>query len=47
MYDVGAKLLTGIKSIYGDSLAGVRVKGGDSERFRIDSGVRQGYIISP
>ena len=25
----------------------VILKGGESERFRIDSGVRQGYIISP
>ena len=36
-----------IKSIYVDSLACVRVKGGKSEQFRIDSGVRQGCIMSP
>ena len=30
MYDVRGKLLDGIKSIYVDSLACVRVKGGDS-----------------
>ena len=42
--------MNGIKSMYVDSLACVRVKrvkGGVSERFRIDSGVRQGCIISP
>ena len=31
MHDVGAKLLSGIKSMYVDSLAFVRVKGGESE----------------
>ena len=30
-----------------DSLAYIRVKGGESELFRIDSGVRQGCITSP
>ena len=39
--------MSGIKSMYVDSSVCVRVKGGDSERFRIDSGVRQGCIISP
>ena len=33
--------------MYVDSLALVRVKGGESERFRIDSGVRQGCIMFP
>ena len=36
MYDVGGKLLGGIKSICVDSSACVRVKGGKSEEFRID-----------
>ena len=36
-----------IKSIYVDSSACVRVKGGESEQFRIDSGVKQGCIMSP
>ena len=40
MYDVGGKLLIGVKSMYVDSSACARVKGGESERFRIDSGVR-------
>ena len=35
-----------IKSIYVNSLACVRVKGGKSDCFRIDSGVRQGSIMS-
>ena len=42
MYDVGGKLLNGIKSMYVNSLVCVRVKGGEIEGFRIDSGVRQG-----
>ena len=46
MYDMGSKLLSGIKSMYIDSSACVRVKGGESEQFRIDSEVRQGCIIS-
>ena len=41
MYDVGFKLLDGIKSMYVDSLTCVRVKVGMRKRFRIDSGVRQ------
>ena len=47
MYDVGAKLLGGIKSMYVESLACVRVKGSVSKWFRIDSGVRQGCMMSP
>ena len=37
--------MNGIKSMYVNSLASVRVKGGESECFRVDSGVRQGCII--
>ena len=33
--------------MYVDSSVCVRVKGGESELFRIDSGVRQGCIMSP
>ena len=40
MYDVGGKLLNGIKSIYVKNLACVRVKGGKGEFFWIDRGVR-------
>ena len=47
MYDVGGKLLSGNKSRYVDRLACVRVKGGENEQCRIDSGVRQGCIMSP
>ena len=47
MYDVGDKLLNGIKSMYVNSLACVRVKGGESECFNIYSGVRQMCITSP
>ena len=46
-YDGGGKLLNGIKSIYVSSLACARVKGDESECFRINSGVRQGCIMSP
>ena len=40
MYDVGGTLLNGIKSSYVNSLACVRVKGGESDCFWINSGVR-------
>ena len=46
MYDVGGKLLNGIKNMYVNSLVCVRVKGGKSECFRINSSVRQGCIMS-
>ena len=36
-----------IKTMYVDSFAYVRVKGGGSKRFRIDSRVTQGCIMSP
>ena len=39
---MGGKLLNGIKGIYFNSLACVRVKGGESECFKINGGVRQG-----
>ena len=47
MYDVGVKLLNGIKRMYVNSLTCVRAKESETEGFRIDSGVRQGCIISP
>ena len=47
MYDVGGKLLNGIKSMYVNSLVCVRVKRGESECFKVNSGVRQGCIMSP
>ena len=47
MYDEGGKLLNSIKSMYVNSLACVRVKGDESEFFRIDSGVKQECIMSP
>ena len=47
MYDVVGKLLSVIKSMYIDSSACVRIKGGGSEWFRIDSDVTQGCIMSP
>ena len=46
MYDTGGNMLSGIKSMYVDKLPCVRVKGGESECCRIDSGVRQGCIMS-
>ena len=47
MNDVCGKLLNGIKSMYASSLAYVRVKGDESECFRINSGVRQRCNVSP
>ena len=46
-YDVGGKLLNGIKSVYVNSEACVRVKGSESECFRINSDVKQGCVVSP
>ena len=46
VFDVSGKLLNQIKSIYVNSLACVREKEGEGECFRIDRGVRQGYIMS-
>ena len=46
MYDKGGKLLSGIKSMYVDILSCVRIKGGESEGFRINSGVRRGCVMS-
>ena len=42
MYDVG-----GIKSLHASSLPSIRVKGGESECFSVDIGVRQGCIMFP
>ena len=39
--------MSGIKSMYVDSSACVRVNGDEREWFRINSGVRQGCIMSP
>ena len=41
------KLLNEIKCMYVNSLACLKVKGGYRECFMIDSGVRQGCIMSP
>ena len=40
MYDVGGKPLSGTNIMYADSIACVRVKGGESERFRKANRVR-------
>ena len=39
--------MNGIKSMYVDSSACVRIKRGVSEQFRIESRVRQEFIMSP
>ena len=46
MYDVGGKQLSGINSMYINSLTCVRLKGGESEASG-SIGVRQGCIMSP
>ena len=38
--------MRGIRSMYVDSSASFKVKGGKREQFRIDSGVRSGCIMS-
>ena len=49
MFNVGGKLLNGIKIIYVDSMYVACVKGkyGESEAFRINSGVGKGSMMSP
>ena len=47
MYDMGGKLLNGIKIMYVNSLDRFREKGGESEYFRINSCMGQGCIVSP
>ena len=44
---VGGKLLNGIKSMYVNSLACGRIKGGENDCFRVDSGMREVCIMSP
>ena len=44
---MGGKLLIGIKSMYVKGIGCVREKGGESECFRINSGVRQVCIMYP
>ena len=45
MYDVDDKLLNGIKSIYVKFLSCVGVQESDSDSFRIESGVRRGWLL--
>ena len=45
MHDVGGKRLSGIKSMYINSLAYVRVKGGENECFRIESVLTEFYHV--
>ena len=47
MYDVGGKLLNGMKNIYVNSLACIRVEGNESEYLKIDNDVRLRCILSP
>src|SRR5678815_3019926 len=47
MYGVGGRLLNGIKSMYDDSEACVRINGVKSDWFNINSGVTQGCVMSP
>ena len=47
IYGVGGRLLNGVKSMYVDSEACIRVNGEVSEWFKIESGVRQGCVMSP
>ena len=47
LFDVGDKILNGIKTMYVDSSSLYQSKGGENERFRIASRVRQGCIMSP
>ena len=47
IYNVGGKPLSGIKSMHINCLAYAKVKKGNSECFRIESGLKQGATCSP
>ena len=47
LYGVNGRLLNGIKSLYDESEACVRVNRTESEWFKIENGVRQGCVLSP
>src|SRR5678815_2512593 len=47
IYGIGGRLLNGIKSMYDDSEACVRINGVKSDWFSINSGMRQGCVMSP
>src|SRR5678815_5131771 len=47
IYGVGGRLLNGIKSMYDDSEACVRINGVKGDWFSINRGVRQGCVMSP
>ena len=47
VYDMGSKLLSGIKSMYVDSSACVKVKSVESKWFRIDNGGDKGVSCPP
>ncbi len=44
---MGGQLLEGIKSLYENASASVRVNGELSESFNVEVGVRQGCVMSP
>ena len=46
IFGVGVRLLNGIKNMYVDSEACVRINRGESEWFKIESGVRKGCAMS-
>ena len=45
MYDLGGKLFSRNESMYIDSLSNIRIKMGEREWFRINSGVREVYHV--
>ena len=47
LYGIGGRLLRGVKSLYVDSKACVRVGNGVSEWFLVRVGLRQGCVMSP
>lgn len=46
-YGVSSKLCRLLKSLYADNQAAVRVEGELTEWFRVESGLRQGCLLSP
>ena len=47
MYDEGGGIINRSRTVYANNLGNARAKGGKSEFFKVDSGVREGFSMTP